>query len=52
MGYRHFDTAAVYETEEDLGEAIRMKIDEGVVKRENIFFTTKVSFLLREVSLL
>lgn len=42
VGYRHFDTASVYETEQEIGEAVKMKIEEGVVKREDIFITTKV----------
>ncbi|XP_072937720.1 aldo-keto reductase AKR2E4-like [Epargyreus clarus] len=42
VGYRHFDTAAIYGTEEEIGEAVRMKIEEGVVKREDIFITTKL----------
>lgn len=41
-GYRHFDTASCYLTEEDVGAAIREKIKEGVVKREEIFVTTKL----------
>ncbi|XP_050359244.1 aldo-keto reductase AKR2E4-like isoform X2 [Nymphalis io] len=42
IGYRHFDTASVYETEGEIGEAVRMKIKEGVVQREDIFLTTKL----------
>ncbi|CAB3237355.1 unnamed protein product [Arctia plantaginis] len=42
IGYRHFDTASVYGTEADIGEAIRMKIAEGVIKREHVFVTTKL----------
>uniref|UniRef100_A0A2A4IW06 NADP-dependent oxidoreductase domain-containing protein n=1 Tax=Heliothis virescens TaxID=7102 RepID=A0A2A4IW06_HELVI len=42
MGYRHFDTASIYNTEAEVGEAINMKIDEGVVRREDIFITTKL----------
>ncbi|XP_045782715.1 aldo-keto reductase AKR2E4-like isoform X2 [Maniola jurtina] len=42
VGYRHFDTASIYDTEEEIGEAIRMKIDEGAVRREDIFITTKL----------
>lgn len=38
IGYRHIDTAASYENEEVIGEAIR---DSGV-PREQIFLTTKV----------
>lgn len=35
-GYRHFDTAYVY------GKAIREKIAEGAVRREDIFYVTKL----------
>ncbi|XP_028039842.1 aldo-keto reductase AKR2E4-like isoform X1 [Bombyx mandarina] len=42
VGYRHFDTASVYETEQEIGEAVKMKVEEGVVKREDIFITTKL----------
>ncbi|XP_038217759.1 aldo-keto reductase AKR2E4-like [Zerene cesonia] len=41
-GYRHFDTASIYETEGEIGEAVVMKIDEGVVKRSDVFITTKL----------
>ncbi|XP_076471750.1 1,5-anhydro-D-fructose reductase-like [Babylonia areolata] len=41
-GYRHFDTAWVYETEGEMGQAIRDKIEEGAIKREDLFITTKV----------
>jgi methylglyoxal/glyoxal reductase len=37
-GYRHIDTATIYENEEDVGRAIR----ESGVPREEIFVTTKV----------
>ncbi|XP_053621214.1 aldo-keto reductase AKR2E4-like isoform X2 [Plodia interpunctella] len=42
VGYRHFDTAAIYDTEEEIGEAIKLKIKEGAVKREDLFVTTKL----------
>src|SRR5262249_24565510 len=38
LGYRHIDTAAMYENEREIGEAIRG----AGVKREDIFDTTKV----------
>lgn len=45
VGYRHIDTAYFYENEVDVGRAIREKINDGVIKREDIFVTTKVKDL-------
>ncbi|XP_047524178.1 aldo-keto reductase AKR2E4-like isoform X2 [Pieris napi] len=42
LGYRHFDSASLYETEPEIGEAIRMKIEEGEISREDAFVTTKL----------
>ncbi|XP_013175996.1 PREDICTED: aldo-keto reductase AKR2E4-like [Papilio xuthus] len=42
IGYRHFDTAAIYETEEEVGEGIRKKIEEGAITRDDVFVTTKL----------
>ncbi|XP_013186405.2 aldo-keto reductase AKR2E4 [Amyelois transitella] len=42
VGYRHFDTATIYNTEDEVGEAINMKIRDGKVKREDVFVTTKL----------
>ena len=41
-GYRHFDTAAVYNTEECLGKAIKNAIVRGEIERRDVFITTKV----------
>ncbi|KAL1765301.1 aldo-keto reductase family 1 member C13, partial [Sigmodon hispidus] len=41
-GFCHFDTAYVYQTEKDLGQAIQSKIAAGTIKREDIFITTKL----------
>lgn len=42
VGYRHIDAAYVYENEEEVGSALREKIADGTVKREELFYTTKV----------
>ncbi|XP_058537995.1 aldo-keto reductase family 1 member C23-like protein isoform X4 [Neofelis nebulosa] len=42
VGYRHFDSAYLYLNEEEIGRAIRKKIADGSVKREDIFYTSKV----------
>lgn len=44
-GYRHIDTAYVYEIEEAVGKAINESISEGVVKREELFITTKLHLI-------
>lgn len=42
-GYRHIDTAFAYNNEVDVGRGVNARIGEGVIKREDIFITTKVS---------
>lgn len=42
IGYRHIDTASCYKNEEEVGQAILNKINQGVVKRDELFVTTKV----------
>nr|XP_008507177.1 PREDICTED: prostaglandin F synthase 1-like isoform X1 [Equus przewalskii] len=45
VGFRHIDSAYLYQNEEEVGEALREKIRDGTVKREDIFYTTKVLWL-------
>ncbi|RZC81634.1 hypothetical protein C5167_044212 [Papaver somniferum] len=43
VGYRHFDTAACYQTEECLGEAIGEALQLGLIKsRDELFITSKL----------
>lgn len=41
-GVRLIDTASAYGNEEEIGEAIRKAIDDGIVKREELFVITKI----------
>ena len=40
-GYRLLDTASSYKNEEVVGSAVKKAISTGVVKREELFITTK-----------
>ena len=42
LGYRHFDTAQMYENEKEVGNAI----SDSKIKREEIFITTKIYTLI------
>lgn len=42
VGYRHFDTASVYNTEEALGEAVGDLINSKLISRDDVFITTKL----------
>jgi aldehyde reductase len=42
LGYRNIDTAFTYRNQKGVGNAIKAKIQEGVIKREDIFVTTKL----------
>lgn len=41
-GYRHIDGALIYYNEHEVGQAIRDKIADGTVKREDIFYCGKL----------
>lgn len=42
LGYRHFDTATLYENEEELGQALHDAMTAGDVTRDELFITSKV----------
>jgi len=42
VGYRHIDTAFVYQNEHVVGRVLKKWIDAGKVKREDLFIVTKV----------
>lgn len=43
IGYRHFDSAMIYGNEHEVGTAVRAKIADSTVKREDLFITNKVN---------
>lgn len=45
VGYRHIDTAWSYNNEKSVGEAIKYCIENKIVKREELFVTTKLTDL-------
>ncbi|XP_020231588.1 methylecgonone reductase [Cajanus cajan] len=43
VGYKHFDTASLYETEEPLGKAVAKALELGLIKsRDEVFITSKL----------
>ena len=42
VGYRHVDTAIAYGNEDQVGKGVKEAISEGLVKREDLFITTKI----------
>lgn len=42
FGYRMIDTAVVYKNHRAVGKGIKKCIDEGIIKREDLFVTTKL----------
>ncbi|PIK36110.1 aldo-keto reductase, partial [Apostichopus japonicus] len=41
-GYRHLDCAFIYQNEEEIGEALKEKIKDGTIERDDIYITTKL----------
>jgi alcohol dehydrogenase (NADP+) len=42
VGFRHFDSAELYRTEDAVGTAIKEALEKGTVRREELFVTTKL----------
>ncbi|KAJ4955429.1 hypothetical protein NE237_012212 [Protea cynaroides] len=42
LGYRHFDTAMIYNSEVALGRALNKAINDKIVQREELFVTSKL----------
>lgn len=42
LGYRHFDCAWFYGNEAEVGAGLRAKIEDGTIRREDLFITSKV----------
>lgn len=45
-GYRHIDTAFLYENEVVIGRVLKDWLQSGRVKREDLFITTKVNLYI------
>ncbi|KAJ4891863.1 Aldo-keto reductase family 4 member C10 [Raphanus sativus] len=52
IGYRHIDCAQIYGNEKEIGLVLKKLFDDGVVKREEIFITSKLWYFYITVLLI
>jgi diketogulonate reductase-like aldo/keto reductase len=50
IGYQHIDCASRYGNEIEIGKVLKKLFDDGVVKREKLFITSKIWYFVHEVS--
>ena len=51
-GYRHLDGAFAYRNEAEIGEMLLKCFKEGVVKREDLFVTSKLWYIILALPLI
>ncbi|XP_054137899.1 aldo-keto reductase family 1 member B1-like isoform X2 [Melozone crissalis] len=51
VGYRHLDCAHMYQNESEIGDALRHKTEQGMVRREELFVVSKLWSTFHERSL-
>ena len=47
-GYRLFDTARAYSNEAEIGKALQKFFKDGIIKRKDIFITSKLWYILAD----
>jgi len=51
VGYRHIDTATLYQNEHIIGKVLKKWLDSGKIQREDLFIVTKVRYLPPSINL-
>ena len=48
-GYKQIDGAFAYMNEREIGEMLQKCFKEGVIKREDLFYTSKLWYIIKQV---